>query len=69
MSEYWLVKSNNGTIYLDKEGEWWLGGSSSLIWIPLFKDRKNAMKLARRVKRSDQGGIKWTKTIKAVIYD
>lgn len=59
----WGIRTDSGFIYIDKAGQWWLGGSVSIIGVALFSDRKKAIKVARSIRQKSPDLIPWTKTI------
>jgi len=64
--EGFIIQTNSGIIHIDEDGQWWLGGGSS-VGIAIFRDRWQAIKIAKEVKRQRPDLIDWTKTVR--VYD
>ena len=64
--EGYIIRTDSGFIHTDEEGQWWLGGGSQ-VGVALFRDRWQARKIAKKVKRQRPDLISWTKTIP--VYD
>lgn len=59
----WAINTSSGFIYVSKGGEWWFGGSPSLVHLALFPSRKFAMKAVRKIRRHRPEMIEWTQTV------
>lgn len=44
----WIIDTNSGLIGCDKEGRWWFSGGTA-VHIAIFKDKKQAMKIRKKV--------------------
>lgn len=64
--EGFVIRTDSGFIHIDKDGQWWLGGGSS-VGIAIFRDRWYAIKMAKKVRKQRSDLISWTKTIP--VYD
>lgn len=59
----YVIRTDSGFIHIDEEGEWWLGGSCSVVGIALFGHRVDAITAAKKIRRQRPDLIKWTQTI------
>ena len=57
--ELYLIKTDTGPIYVDKQGIWWFGGSSQ-IGLAVFQTKKEADLFRRKIKRERPSAIRWT---------
>ena len=48
VKEYWMVNTSQGLVHTDKDGRIWWGGSPSLVFVPIFADRKEAQRFRTR---------------------
>ena len=56
VEEAWFVNSTQGAIYLGKkDGKVWLAGSPSLLYVPIFKDKAEALKFRKRASKLEKG--------------
>ena len=65
--EGYLIRTNSGLIFIDKDGQWWLGGTPSRMGVAIYRDRWQAIKMAKKVKHQRPDLIKWTQTVR--VYD
>lgn len=56
------IQVNHGIIFVDHKGNWWLGGSGNKLGFAVFPNRKQAQKMARKIRRQRPDLIKWTLT-------
>jgi len=64
----WAIIADGNPIYICENGNWWFGGNG--IGIAMYKDRLQAQKVARAIRRSIRGEslkIGWTKVVP--VYD
>jgi len=64
--EGFAIRTDSGFIHVDENGQWWLGGGSS-IGIAIFRDRWQAIKMAKKIRRQRPDLIGWTQTVR--VYD
>ena len=65
-ADFWVVDTDKGVSFADEEEgikKFWLGGSPSLVFVPIFKDKKEARKFQRKVRKSEN--VNWTKIWRA----
>ena len=66
--DLWIVETDKGVAFADeKRGikEFWLGGSPSLVFVPVFESKEDARKFQRKVRKSDN--VVWTRIIRAKV--
>lgn len=50
-----IIKLDSCPILIDEEGEFWLGGSSSLVGVAVFKDKFEARSIRTLIKNRWEG--------------
>jgi len=66
--EFWIVDTDKGVVFADEEEgikKFWLGGSVSTVFVPIFESKVDAEKFRRKVSKSKN--VVWTKKIRAKI--
>lgn len=67
-NEYWIVETDYGIIFADEEAgtkKFWISGSPSRVFVPVFSNKEDAKKFQRRIRRSKN--ISWTRLVRAKI--
>ena len=69
---FWTIETPNGCIVMDDEGKMWRGGSSSIVFIPLWRDKAEAMKMRKQVQRlwkNKPYAERWYNVVKARVKE